>query len=56
VPGKSARGAELFAEEIVPTDSHLPYDVRNVLASVVVDGRFLEVHALMILEALVIQR
>jgi len=33
-------------EEIVPTDSHLPYDVRNVIASVVDDGRFLEVHAL----------
>jgi propionyl-CoA carboxylase beta chain len=33
-------------EEIVPTDSHLPYDVRNVIASVVDDGRFMEVHAL----------
>jgi methylmalonyl-CoA decarboxylase subunit alpha len=33
-------------EEIVPTDSHQPYDVRNVIASVVDDGRFLEVHAL----------
>ncbi|HEU5102536.1 MAG TPA: acyl-CoA carboxylase subunit beta [Roseiflexaceae bacterium] len=33
-------------EEIVPTDSHLPYDVRNVIASVVDDGRFMEVHSL----------
>jgi methylmalonyl-CoA decarboxylase subunit alpha len=33
-------------EEIVPTDSHLPYDVRNVISSVVDDGRFMEVHAL----------
>jgi acetyl-CoA carboxylase carboxyltransferase component len=33
-------------EQIVPTDSHQPYDVRNVIASVVDDGRFLEVHAL----------
>jgi propionyl-CoA carboxylase beta chain len=33
-------------EEIVPTDSRLPYDVRNVIASVVDDGRFMEVHAL----------
>src|SRR6266508_4874275 len=31
-------------EEIVPTDSHQPYDVRQVIASVVDDGRFLEVH------------
>ncbi len=33
-------------EQIVPTDSHKPYDVRQVIASVVDDGRFLEVHAL----------
>jgi propionyl-CoA carboxylase beta chain len=33
-------------EELVPTDSHQPYDVRSVIASVVDDGRFLEVHAL----------
>ncbi len=33
-------------EELVPTDSHKPYDVRQVIASVVDDGRFLEVHAL----------
>jgi propionyl-CoA carboxylase beta chain len=33
-------------EQIVPTDPHKPYDVREVIASVVDDGRFLEVHAL----------
>ena len=33
-------------ETIVPTDSHKPYDVRKVIASVVDDGRFLEVHQL----------
>jgi acetyl-CoA carboxylase carboxyltransferase component len=33
-------------EELVPTDSHQPYDARSVIASVVDDGRFLEVHAL----------
>jgi propionyl-CoA carboxylase beta chain len=33
-------------EQIVPTDPHKPYDVRQVIASVVDDGRFFEVHAL----------
>ncbi len=33
-------------ETIVPTDSRKPYDVRQVIASVVDDGRFLEVHQL----------
>ncbi|MBL8056481.1 MAG: acyl-CoA carboxylase subunit beta [Anaerolineales bacterium] len=33
-------------EQIVPTDPHKPYDVRAVIASLVDDGRFLEVHAL----------
>ena len=33
-------------EELVPTDPHQPYDVRQVIASVVDDGRFLEVHEL----------
>ncbi len=33
-------------EAIVPTDPHKPYDVRQVIASVVDDGRFLEVRAL----------
>ncbi len=33
-------------EEIVPVDSRKPYDVRKVIASVVDDGRFLEVHEL----------
>src|SRR5262245_29269958 len=33
-------------ERLVPTDSHKPYNVRQVIASVVDDGKFLEVHAL----------
>lgn len=33
-------------EQIVPTDPHRPYDVRQVIASLVDDGRFLEVHQL----------
>jgi len=33
-------------EQLVPTDSHKPYDVRQVIASVVDDGKFVEVHAL----------
>lgn len=33
-------------EQIVPTDPYKPYDVRRVIASVVDDGRFLEVHQL----------
>ena len=33
-------------EELVPTDPHKPYDVRQVIASVVDDGRFFEVHKL----------
>jgi acetyl-CoA carboxylase carboxyltransferase component len=33
-------------EQVVPTDPHKPYDVRKVIASVVDDGRFLEVHEL----------
>ncbi len=33
-------------ETLVPTDSHKPYDVRQVIGSVVDDGRFFEVHAL----------
>lgn len=32
--------------QIVPTDPHKPYDVRQVIGSVVDDGRFLEVHRL----------
>jgi propionyl-CoA carboxylase beta chain len=33
-------------EEIVPTDPHKPYDVRQVIGSIFDDGRFFEVHAL----------
>lgn len=33
-------------EQIVPTDPHKPYDVRQVITSVVDDGRFFEVHQL----------
>jgi propionyl-CoA carboxylase beta chain len=33
-------------EQIVPTDPYKPYDVRQVITSVVDDGRFLEVHQL----------
>jgi hypothetical protein len=33
-------------EEIVPVDPHKPYDVRKVIASVIDDGRFLEVREL----------
>jgi len=33
-------------EQIVATDPHKPYDVRQVIASLVDDGRLLEVHAL----------
>ncbi len=33
-------------EQLVPTDPHKPYDVRQVVASVVDDGRFFEVHQL----------
>jgi propionyl-CoA carboxylase beta chain len=33
-------------EQIVPADPHMPYDVRQVIASVVDDGRFFETHAL----------
>ncbi|HRQ40474.1 MAG TPA: acyl-CoA carboxylase subunit beta [Chloroflexota bacterium] len=33
-------------EEIVPTDPHKPYEVRRVIASLVDDGRFFEVHQL----------
>ena len=33
-------------ESIVPSDPHKPYDVREVIASVVDDGRFFEVHKL----------
>ena len=33
-------------EQIVPTDPHKPYDVRQVIASIVDDGRFFEVHSL----------
>ena len=33
-------------EEIVPSDPSKPYDVRGVIASVVDDGRFFEVHEL----------
>jgi methylmalonyl-CoA decarboxylase subunit alpha len=33
-------------EKIVPTDPHKPYDVREVISSVVDDGRFFEVHQL----------
>ena len=33
-------------EEIVPTDPYKPYDVRQVIASIFDDGRFLEVHQL----------
>ena len=32
--------------QIVPTDPHKPYDVRQVIASVLDNGRFLEVHEL----------
>jgi acetyl-CoA carboxylase carboxyltransferase component len=33
-------------QQIVPTDPHKPYDVRGVIASLVDEGKFLEVHAL----------
>jgi propionyl-CoA carboxylase beta chain len=33
-------------EQLVPLDPYKPYDVRKVIASVVDDGRFLEVHQL----------
>jgi propionyl-CoA carboxylase beta chain len=33
-------------EELVPTEPHKPYDIRSVIASLVDDGRFLEVHEL----------
>lgn len=33
-------------EQIVPTDPHMPYDVRQVITSVADEGKFLEVHAL----------
>ncbi len=33
-------------EELVPTDSHKPYDVRQVIGSIFDDGRFLEVREL----------
>ena len=33
-------------EQLVPVDPHKPYDVRQVIASVVDDGRFFEVHKL----------
>ncbi|MDJ0755812.1 MAG: acyl-CoA carboxylase subunit beta [Ardenticatenaceae bacterium] len=33
-------------EQIVPTDPHKPYDVRQVITSIVDDGRFFEVHQL----------
>jgi acetyl-CoA carboxylase carboxyltransferase component len=33
-------------EEIVPSDPHKPYDIHQVIASLVDDGRFLEVHQL----------
>ena len=33
-------------EQIVPTDPYKPYDVRQVISSVVDDGRFFEVHQL----------
>ncbi|MCC6169532.1 MAG: acyl-CoA carboxylase subunit beta [Caldilineaceae bacterium] len=33
-------------EQLVPIDPHKPYDVRQVIASIVDDGRFLEVHQL----------
>ncbi|HEX6383742.1 MAG TPA: acyl-CoA carboxylase subunit beta [Anaerolineae bacterium] len=32
--------------QIVPTDPHKPYDVRQVISSIVDDGRFFEVHQL----------
>ncbi|MBX0330871.1 acyl-CoA carboxylase subunit beta [Oscillochloris sp. ZM17-4] len=33
-------------EQLVPVDPHKPYDVRQVIGSVVDDGRFLEIHEL----------
>jgi propionyl-CoA carboxylase beta chain len=33
-------------EQLVPMDPHKPYDVRQVIASIVDDGRFFEVHQL----------
>jgi acetyl-CoA carboxylase carboxyltransferase component len=33
-------------EQIMPVDPHKPYDVRQVIASIVDDGRFLEIHQL----------
>jgi len=33
-------------EQIVPTDPHKPYDVRQVIASIVDDGKFFPVHEL----------
>ncbi len=33
-------------EQLVPVDPHKPYDVRQVISSIVDDGRFLEIHEL----------
>ncbi|NTW02098.1 MAG: acyl-CoA carboxylase subunit beta [Oscillochloris sp.] len=33
-------------EHLVPVDPHKPYDVREVISSIVDDGRFLEIHEL----------
>ncbi len=33
-------------EQLAPTDPHKPYDVRQVIASIVDDGRFFEIHEL----------
>lgn len=33
-------------EQLVPTDPHKPYDVRQVITSIVDDGKFFEVHEL----------
>ncbi|MEI7771499.1 MAG: acyl-CoA carboxylase subunit beta [Chloroflexales bacterium] len=33
-------------EQLVPVDPHKPYDVRTVIASIVDDGRFMEIHEL----------
>jgi propionyl-CoA carboxylase beta chain len=33
-------------EQVVPVDPHKPYDVRQVITSIVDDGRFLEIHEL----------
>jgi len=45
-PRDDARRSCPELERIVPVEPHKPYDVRQVIASIVDDGRFFEVHQL----------